>query len=317
LAWKELVFSSIMLCYFLDSGPSSIDLCFQDEITENPDLTAVRLMTKSTALVKGDSSQQVEKAIIDQLSGPDIYPVDTNYRMVWYNWLIANKFSKDPRIRDTGAVAGLYCIYKKKNEVVIRYSLEIIEKLLKNFVSEINTIEDLITDKLQLPQSTIISQIHYEDFLRNKNSCVLTKKISTILNKEVPESSKKFSSKGLAQTEKFRIILQSMVFKKGTSEEIITQTEKRSYWNSVIERLNYIIFTKLPDLKIGKINKKDLQDVYHILQKEKIWRSLPVNNLHPLISTKDVGDFFFYYWLAHNQILKKKQVLQYYLSLTT
>jgi hypothetical protein len=306
-----------MFCYFLDSGPSSIDLFVTDKITENPDLTAVRLMTKSTALVKGDSNQQVEKAIIDQLSGPDIYPVDTNYRMVWHNWLIANRFSNDPRIRETGAMAGIYCIYRKNNEVIIRNTLEIIEKILRSFSSEIKTIDDLIRKKFQLSQSTGVTQTHYNDFIKKKSSYVITKKINTILNEKVPEYSTKYATMHLSQTEKFKIILQSMVFKKGSSDEIIDQSEKRECWKSTIEKLDQVIFNNVTNLLIKRINENDLREVYQLLKDKRIWAELPLEELNPLVQNKDVADFFFYYWLIHHQLLKKKKFLQFYISITT
>ena len=183
----DSIFSSIMFCYFLDKGPCSIDLLLSEEPKENPDLTAVRLMTKSTALVRGDSTQQVEQSIIDQLSGPDIYPVDTNYRMVWYNWLIANKFANDPRIKNSGAMAGIYCIYKRKNEEIIRNSLKIIEKVIKTVSLEFKSVDDIIRKKLYLSLSKDINQSHYSNFLKNKDSNVITKEISMILNKKVQE----------------------------------------------------------------------------------------------------------------------------------
>ena len=78
-----------------------------------------------------------------------------------------------------------------------------------------------------------------------------------------------------------------------------------------------MIDAKIPNLDINKINKKDLREVYQILNKERLWLDLPLNELNPLIRTKDVADFFFYYWLAHNQILKKNKILQFYISVTT
>ena len=313
LTEKDKVFSSIMFCYFLDRGPSSIDFFLSGKLKENPDLTAVRLMTKSTALVRGDSTQQVEQSIIDQLSGPDIYPVDTKYRMVWYNWLIANPFSNDPRINNSGAMAGIYCIYKRTNENIVRKSLKIIENVLKKTSYEFKSIDDIIKKKLQLSVSTVVKQSHYSDFIKNKDSNIITKKISEILNEEV----QKFSLKNVSKTEKFKLILQGMVFKKGTPHEIIDKSEKIKHWNSVIEKLDQIINNKIPKLQIKKAEEKGLRKVYRLLAKERIWSELQLNEqTNPLIQTRDVADFFFYYWLAHHQLLKKKKVLQLYMEVT-
>jgi hypothetical protein len=303
-----------MFCYFLDNGPSSIDLYLSEEPKESPDLTAVRLMTKSTAMVRGDSTQQVEQSIINQLSGPDIYPVDTNYRMVWYNWVITNRFANDPRIKKTGAMAGIYCIYKRKDEEIVRNSLKIIERLLKNISLEFKSIEDIIRKKLKFSLSKDLKESHYSDFMKNKDSNVITKKISNILNEKV----QKYSITRVSRNEKFKIILQTTVFNKGTPEEIFDKSEKRKQWDSIINKLDGIIKSRMPDLVVKKVVEKDLHEVFQLLINERIWSELQLReNNNPLIQSRDNADFFFYYWLAHHQLLKKKEVQQLYIKLTS
>ena len=308
----DLVFSSVMFCYFLDRGPSSIDFFFPGEMKEDPDLTAVRLMTKSTAMVKGDSSQQVEQSITEQLSGPDIYPVDPHYRMVWYNWLIANRFSNDPRIRNTGGMAGIYCIYEKKNEEIIRNSLKIIEQILRSISLEFKTIDDIIKKKFSLSASTSINQDYFSDFIKEKDSDIITKSISSILNEKVKKFSEDRRRKYISQTAKFKIILQNMVFKKGTPEEIYGQSEKRNHWHSMIKTLDSQIQAKIPNMVLKKLNEENLGEIYHLLAKEKIWAELPMGEIHSSIQITDIGNFFFYYWLAHHQLLKRKNILKFY-----
>lgn len=303
-----------MFCYFLDRGPSSIDFFFPEGMTENPDLTAVRLMTKSTALVRGDSIQQVEQSIIGQLSGPDVFPVHAKYRMVWYNWLIANRFSNDSRIRKTGAIAGIYCVYKKERETIVRNSLEIIETILGNVSSEFKTVDDIIRKKLNLDTSKIVNRAQYSDFIMKKASDDISRKISTVLNEKVQEYSQTYI-KPISQIKKFKLILQHMIFKKGTPDEIIEQSKKRQYWNSVIKELNQNIISRMPNLIIKKANEKELKEIYRLLLIEKIWTVLPLSELHPLIQARDVADFFFYYWLANHQLLKKKRIRQLYTNI--
>ena len=313
---NNLIFSSIMFCYFLDRGPSSIDYFFNEKIKEDPDLTAVRLMTKSVALVKGDSAQQVEQSITDQLSGPDIFPVDTEYRMVWYNWLIANKFSTDSRIRNSGSMAGIYCVYRKNKEMIIRNSLQIIENILRNKSNEFQSIDDVIKIQYNLSSSTEIGEKQFRDFINRKKSNIITKQLNKTLNMKIQEFLHQYGLKYVSQIEKFKIILQQMVFKKGTPEEIIDQTEKKRYWNSVIEELDQIISNRMPKLNMKKGETKQLEAIYNILLKEKIWTVLSLNEPNPIIQTKDIADFFFYYWLAHHQLLKRKKVVQLYKDLT-
>jgi hypothetical protein len=302
-----------MFCYFLDNGPSSIDVYLSKEPKERPDLTAVRLMTKSTAMVRGDSTQQVEQSIINQLSGPDIYPVDTKYRMVWYNWLITNRFANDPRIKKAGAMAGIYCIYKRKDEEIVRNSLKIIERILKNISLEFKSIDDIIRRKLKFSSSKDLKQSHFSDFIKNKDSSVITKKISNILNEKV----QKYSITRVSRNEKFKIILQATVFNKGTPEEIFDKSEKRKQWNSIINKLDRIINSRIPSLNTKKALEKDLNEVFHLLTNEKIWSELRLKeNTNPIIQDKDIADFFFYYWLTHHQLLKKKNNLQLYMKLT-
>ncbi|WP_455143758.1 hypothetical protein [Candidatus Hodarchaeum mangrovi] len=313
---NSLIFSSIMFCYFLDRGPSSIDYFFNEKIKEDPDLTAVRLMTKSVALVKGDTAQQVEQSIIDQLSGPDIFPVDTEYRMVWYNWLIANKFSTDSRIRNSGSIAGIYCIYRKNKETIIRNSLHIIENILRNMSTEFQSIDDIIKKQCNLSSSTLIGEKQFHDFINRKKSNIITKQLNKTLNIRIQEYLYQYGLKYVSQIEKFKIILQQMVFKKGTPEEIIDKAEKRRYWNSVIEELNQIISNRMPNLNIKKGETKQLEIIYNILLKEKIWTALSLNDPNPIIQTKDVANFFFYYLLAHHQLLKRKKIVQLFIDLT-
>ncbi len=309
----DSIFSSIIFCFFLDKGPSSIDLLLSEEPKESPDLTAVRLMTKSTALVRGDSTQQVEQSIIDQLSGPDIFPVDTNYRMVWYNWLITNKFSNDPRIKNSGAMAGIYCIYKKKDEEIVRNSLKIIERVLKNTSLEFKSIDDVIRKKLNLSSSKEIKQSNYSDFIKNKDSNVITKKISDILNEKVQE----YPYTHVSKTEKFKIILQTTILKKGTPDEILDKSEKRKHWNSMMGKLDGIIKNRMPELVIKKVVEKDLRKVFQLLDNEKIWNELQLREIkNPLIQSKDIAEFFFYYWLGYHGLLKKEKILQLYIKVT-
>ncbi|NHJ00836.1 MAG: hypothetical protein EAX86_01785 [Candidatus Heimdallarchaeota archaeon] len=313
---QESVFSSIMFCYFLDCGPSSIDHFFLNEIKENPDLTAVRLMTKSTALVKGDSNQKIEQSIISQLCGPDIYPVDTSYRMVWYNWLIANRFSNDPRIRRTGAVGGIYCIYMKKNEAIIRNSLEIIETVIRDTSSELKSIDDIIKRQFNHTLSTNIGEKQFLEFIGKKTSDIITKQLNMTLNEKIHEFSSQITRERMSQTEKFKIILQDMVFKKGTPDEIIEPADKRIHWNSIIKKLDKIILNRIPELVKKKADPKKLRELYELLLEEKIWIALPLNEQNLIIQTKDIADFFFYYWLAHHQLLKKNKIVQLYVQVT-
>ena len=233
----DQVFSSVMLCYFLDRGPTSIDFFVSEEITEDPDITAVRLMTKSTAMVKSDSSQQVEKSITKQLSGPDIYPVDPKYRMVWYNWLIGNRFSNDSIIKTTGGMGGIYCIYKKSKEDVVRTSLKTIEETLQNISNDFKTIDDLIKKKLRFKTSITITQAHFSDFIKEKDSNIITRSICVQLNENVKKNIDDQKHKYVSQTGKFKTILQSIIFKQGTLEEISGQTSKRKYWEGMIKNL--------------------------------------------------------------------------------
>ncbi len=308
----DSVFSSVIFCYFLDRGPSSIDYFFLGEITEDPNLTAVRLMTKSTAMVKGDISQQVEQSITNQLSGPDIFPVDPKCRMVWYNWLIGNRFSKDSRIKSTGAMAGIYCIYRKDKEGIIRNSLKVIEQILRNLSLDFKTIDDVIRKKLNLTTSTSITHEHFAKIIKESDTSVITKSISSELNEKVKKYSEVRGDKYGPQTAKFKVILQNMVFKKGTPDEIIGQSNKRQFWDSMIKILDLQIQSKLPKIASKELNEKELRDVFQLLTNQKIWRELPLGKIHPSIQSKDVSFFFFYYWLAHHQLLKKKKALKFY-----
>lgn len=304
-----------MFCYFLDRGPSAIDFFFTEKMTENPNLTAVRLMTKSTALVKGDSTQQVEQSIIGQLSGPDIFPVHAKYRMVWYNWLISNRFSNDSRIRKSGAIAGIYCIYSKEREPIIRNSLEVIETVLGNASAEFKTVDDIIRKKMKLSTTTFVNQAHYSDFLMKEPSDDISREMRLILNKVVQEFSQRRSIEPISQIKKFKLILQYMVFKKGRPDEIVKQSEKRQRWVSMIRRLDKTIKDRMPDLILKKTSEKELKEIYRSLAIEKIWAELPLGELHPLIQVRDVADFFFYYWLVNHQLLKKKRILKAYTNL--
>ncbi|MHA2296792.1 MAG: hypothetical protein ACXAEU_12990 [Candidatus Hodarchaeales archaeon] len=188
---EDALFSSVILCYFMDSGPESVDFYSTMEFDgESSSLIATRLMTKSTMLVKGDIDQNLEGTITYHLSGPDIFPADSKFRMVWYNWVIENDFSDDPRVRKFGSMAGLYCVFSKRNEYSVRKSLKVIEEILKTFSSRLKTISDVIALLLEEKSPGSITKDHYTNFHLFSNKGNITKPLLELLNEKAISYSK-------------------------------------------------------------------------------------------------------------------------------
>lgn len=188
---EEPLFSSVIFCYFMDHGPESVDFHSTMELDgESPNLIATRLMTKSTMLVKGDMSQNLEGTITDHLNGPDIFPADSKFRMVWYNWVIENHFSDDSRVRKFGSIAGLYCVFSKNNESLVRKSLKVVEEILTTFSSKLKSISDVITLMLEEKSPSSITKHHYTNFHQFSNKGNITKPLLELLNEKAISYSK-------------------------------------------------------------------------------------------------------------------------------
>ncbi|MFW9903193.1 MAG: hypothetical protein ACFFFH_02590 [Candidatus Thorarchaeota archaeon] len=418
---EEQLFSAVIFCYFMDHGPESVDFYSTMElIDESSNLIATRLLTKSTMLVKGEIGQNLEETITDHLNGPDIFPADSKFRMVWYNWMIENHFSDDPRVQKFGSIAGLYCVFSKKNESLVRKSLKVVEEILKTFSSKLKTISDVIALMLEEKSPGNIKKDHYANFHQFSNMGNITKPLLELLNEKAISYSKLVSDqekwfedfkstqesitdviKGfdrgkalqarevsyikieelkctqrnctanitilisqktfekiqqsheglkrfvtrcrgnknvkphlviyyidkngditlddavlpapdINQTEIFKKIFQFMILKKGTQEEIVNPEEKRIYWSEIINQLDTLITENFPELKIQKINERQIRDIYHLLAAERLWMKLPINEIMPSIQPRDVADFFLYYWLSYHQLLTKKSFISIY-----
>ncbi|MFX1507497.1 MAG: hypothetical protein ACFFDC_15545 [Promethearchaeota archaeon] len=157
---------------------------------ESSSLLATRLMTKSTMLVKGEIGQNLEETITDHLNGPDIFPADSKFRMIWYNWMIENHFSDDPRVRKFGSIAGLYCVFSKKNESLARKSLKVVEEILNTFSSKLKTISDVIALMLEEKSPDGIKKDHYANFHQFSNKGNITKPLLELLNEKALSYSK-------------------------------------------------------------------------------------------------------------------------------
>ena len=306
-------FSSIFLCSFLDHGPNTLDyFSIIDEI-EDPDLTAVRLMTKTTMLVKDNYNQGVENSIVGLLSGPDVFPLNPSYRMIWFNWIISNRFLSDPRVLKKGTLTGIYCIYEKKHENVIRNSLKIIEDTLKLYTEQYKDIEILIREIIGLDSSNQVQMKHYQALQMKKNSKIIVGPLNknleqNIRNKEVKQASKKY----INETQIFKTILETMVFRKNTPDEIKSQKQKREFWKSLIIDLDNLIKEKVPILKLKQFNKTQMELVFNQLAEAKIWKKLPIRTEISSIQSSSIAQFFLYYWLAYHKLLDNENILKDY-----
>jgi hypothetical protein len=310
-------FSSIFFCSFLDHGPNTLDYFSVKDYTENPDLTAVRLMTKTTMLVKEDEKQALEEAIVDQLSGPDVFPLDPNYRMIWYTWLTKNRFLSDPRVLEKGTLTGIYCIFEKKHENVIRESLKIIEDTFKGSINNYKDIESIIRKIINLDKSNKIEMKHYQALQLTKNSGKIVKTLKEKLeqnmkNKEASYSPDKYST----ETKTFKIILEKMIFRKNAENEITSQKEKRKVWKSLITDLDKLILEKNPNINLKKLSERQIRLVFNQLAEAKIWKKLPIKTDIPSISSSSIAQFFLYYWLAHHKLLNNEEILTNYMKIS-
>jgi hypothetical protein len=274
-------------------------------------------MTKTTMLVKEDENKALEESIVDQLSGPDVFPLDPNYRMIWYTWLTKNRFLSDPRVLEKGTLTGIYCIYEKKHENVIRESLKIIEDTLKGSINKYKNIENIIREIINLDTSNKIEMKHYQALQLTKNSGRIVKSLKGKLeqnmeNKGVSITPEKYST----ETKTFKLILEEMVFRKKAHNEIKSQKEKKKVWKLVITDLDDIIKEKNPNLNVKQLNERQIRLIFNQLAEAKIWKKLPIKTDIPSISSSSIAQFFLYYWLAHHKLLNNEEILINYVKIT-
>jgi len=60
----------------------------------------------------------------------------------------------------------------------------------------------------------------------------------------------------------------------------------------MIKSLDSNIKTKISNLETKKLNEAILNKIYQLLRKDKIWEELPLAEIHPLVQSRDVADFF-------------------------
>ena len=133
-----------------------------------------------------------------------------------------------------------------------------------------------------------------------------------IKNKGFSYSTDKYSS----ETKFFKIILEKVIFRKNTENEIKNKKEKKKHWESVIKALNRLIKEKNPHINLKHLNERQMNSIYKQLAENKIWKKLPVRVDVSDISALSIAQFFLYYWLAYNKLLNNKETLKTYLKVS-
>ncbi|MFX0209188.1 MAG: hypothetical protein ACFFDT_24605 [Candidatus Hodarchaeota archaeon] len=122
----------------------------------------------------------------------------------------------------------------------------------------------------------------------------------------------------LSPRKKSAIILRKMVFKEGRGDEITSKSEQKIYWQSMMDTFNDIVQNELTSkIKYGEETEKDVENVYSLLIKHRLWKKLSLAELDDArITERDITDFFFWYWLVSRGLSKKKQFFKQFHRLT-